>query len=85
MKQNHTTVTEFILIGFMDHPALQVPLFILFLGIYVTTLVGNAGIILLTLSDAQLHTPMYFFLRNLAIIDIVVGVKSLNFKNTGII
>uniref|UniRef100_A0A8D2LQD1 G-protein coupled receptors family 1 profile domain-containing protein n=1 Tax=Varanus komodoensis TaxID=61221 RepID=A0A8D2LQD1_VARKO len=54
----------------MDHPALQVPLFILFLGIYVTTLVGNAGIILLTLGDAQLHTPMYFFLSNLAIVDI---------------
>ncbi|XP_062972940.1 olfactory receptor 5AP2-like [Elgaria multicarinata webbii] len=70
MKQNYSTVNEFILVGFMDHPELQVPLFILFLVIYITTLVGNIGIILLTLVDAQLHTPMYFFLRNLSVIDI---------------
>lgn len=70
MKQNRTAVTEFILVGFMDHPELQVPLFLLFLVIYLTTLVGNVGIIILTSIDAQLHTPMYFFLRNLSFIDI---------------
>ncbi|XP_033029665.1 olfactory receptor 1020-like [Lacerta agilis] len=70
MKQNHTSVMEFILVGFMDHPDLQVPLFILFLVIYVATLVGNLGIIIVTSVDARLHTPMYFFLRNLSIIDI---------------
>ncbi|XP_062974765.1 olfactory receptor 5AP2-like [Elgaria multicarinata webbii] len=70
MRQNHTAVTTFILVGFMDHPELQVPLFILFLLIYVTTLVGNISIIILTKIDAQLHTPMYFFLRNLSIVDI---------------
>ncbi|XP_034981364.1 olfactory receptor 5AR1-like [Zootoca vivipara] len=70
MKQNHTSVTEFILVGFMDHPDLRVPLFFLFLIIYVATLVGNLGIIIVTSVDAQLHTPMYFFLRNLSIIDI---------------
>ncbi|XP_033014744.1 olfactory receptor 1020-like [Lacerta agilis] len=70
MKQNHTSVTEFILVGFMDHPDLQVPLFIFFLVIYVATLVGNLGIIIVTSVDARLHTPMYFFLRNLSIIDI---------------
>ncbi|XP_048342673.1 olfactory receptor 1020-like [Sphaerodactylus townsendi] len=67
MNQN---VTEFILLGFMDHPELQVPLFMLFLIIYLTSLVGNIGIIILTKIDAQLHTPMYFFLRNLSIVDI---------------
>ncbi|KAM6466088.1 olfactory receptor 5AP2-like [Liasis olivaceus] len=70
MKTNQTTVTEFILVGFMDHPELQIPLFIFFLVIYLITLVGNTGIIILTRIDARLHTPMYFFLRNLSIIDI---------------
>ncbi|XP_015677987.1 olfactory receptor 1020-like [Protobothrops mucrosquamatus] len=70
MKKNQTTVTEFILVGFMDHPELQFPLFIIFLLIYLITLVGNIGIIILTKIDARLHTPMYFFLRNLSIVDI---------------
>ncbi|XP_053128933.1 olfactory receptor 1020-like isoform X2 [Hemicordylus capensis] len=69
-EQNHSTVTEFILVGFMDDPELKVPLFILFLGIYLTTMVGNIGIIILTRTDARLQTPMYFFLRNLSIVDI---------------
>ncbi|XP_058052144.1 olfactory receptor 5AP2-like isoform X2 [Ahaetulla prasina] len=67
---NQTTVTEFILLGFMDHPELQIPLFIFFLLIYLITLLGNIGIIILTRIDARLHTPMYFFLRNLSIVDI---------------
>ncbi|XP_070592506.1 olfactory receptor 5AP2-like isoform X2 [Erythrolamprus reginae] len=70
MQKNQTTVTEFILVGFMDHPELQIPLFIFFLLIYLITLVGNIGIIILTRIDAKLQTPMYFFLRNLSIVDI---------------
>ncbi|XP_033029700.1 olfactory receptor 1009-like [Lacerta agilis] len=70
MKQNESTVTEFILLGFIVHPDLRVPLFLLFLVIYVATLVGNLGIIIVTSVDARLHTPMYFFLRNLSIMDI---------------
>ncbi|XP_070813313.1 olfactory receptor 5AR1-like [Pituophis catenifer annectens] len=70
MQTNQTTVTEFILVGFMDHPELQIPLFIFFLLIYLITLVGNIGIIILTTTEARLHTPMYFFLRNLSIVDI---------------
>ncbi|XP_070592443.1 olfactory receptor 5AR1-like [Erythrolamprus reginae] len=70
MQTNQTSVTEFILVGFMDHPDLQIPLFIFFLLIYLITLVGNIGIIILTRIDARLHTPMYFFLRNLSIVDI---------------
>ncbi|XP_032077050.1 olfactory receptor 1020-like [Thamnophis elegans] len=70
MQTNQTKVTEFILVGFMDHPELQIPLFILFLLIYLITLVGNIGIIIVTKFDARLNTPMYFFLRNLSIIDI---------------
>ncbi|XP_070592528.1 olfactory receptor 5AP2-like isoform X2 [Erythrolamprus reginae] len=70
MQKNQTTVTEFILVGFMDHPELQIPLFIFFLLIYLITLVGNIGIIILTKIDAKLQTPMYFFLRNLSFVDI---------------
>ncbi|KAM3852113.1 olfactory receptor 5AP2-like [Vipera latastei] len=70
MKTNQTTVTEFVLVGFMDHPELQIPLFIFFLLIYLITLVGNIGIIILTRTDARLHTPMYFFLRNLSTVDL---------------
>ncbi|XP_032080982.1 olfactory receptor 1020-like [Thamnophis elegans] len=70
MQTNQTTVTEFILVGFMDHPELRIPLFIFFLLIYLITLVGNIGIIILTKIDTRLYTPMYFFLRNLSIVDI---------------
>nr|XP_028563479.1 olfactory receptor 1019-like [Podarcis muralis] len=70
MKPNESIVTEFILAGFMVHPDLQVPLFLFFLIIYVATIIGNLGIIIVTSVDTQLQTPMYFFLRNLSIIDI---------------
>ncbi|XP_039355315.1 olfactory receptor 10A4-like [Mauremys mutica] len=67
---NHTTVTEFILVGFSNHPNLQVPLFLIFLGIYTITLTGNVLIILVTSFDPALNNPMYFFLRNLASLEI---------------
>uniref|UniRef100_A0A670IVC6 Olfactory receptor n=1 Tax=Podarcis muralis TaxID=64176 RepID=A0A670IVC6_PODMU len=54
----------------MDHPDLQVPLFILFLVIYVVTIIGNIGLIVLATLDANLHTPMYFFLSNLSLVDV---------------
>uniref|UniRef100_K7GIQ5 G-protein coupled receptors family 1 profile domain-containing protein n=1 Tax=Pelodiscus sinensis TaxID=13735 RepID=K7GIQ5_PELSI len=66
---NHSVVTEFILLGLTDRPELQVPLFVLFLLIYVTTLICNGGMILLITIDPQLHTPMYFFLRTLSFCD----------------
>nr|XP_056706983.1 olfactory receptor 1019-like isoform X1 [Euleptes europaea] len=68
-RLNQTTVTEFIFVGFMDHPDLKIPLFVLFLGIYIVTLVGNLGIIILIQLDARLQTPMYFFLSNLSAVD----------------
>ncbi|XP_034643764.1 olfactory receptor 10A4-like [Trachemys scripta elegans] len=67
---NHTTVTEFILVGFSNHPNLQVPLFLIFLGVYTITLTGNMLIILVTSIDPSLHSPIYFFLRNLATLEI---------------
>uniref|UniRef100_A0A8C5RFC2 G-protein coupled receptors family 1 profile domain-containing protein n=1 Tax=Laticauda laticaudata TaxID=8630 RepID=A0A8C5RFC2_LATLA len=70
MQTNQTTVVEFILVGFMEYPEFQIPHFIIFPFIYLITMVGNIGIIILTRIDARLHTPMYFFLRNLSIVDI---------------
>ncbi|XP_020010029.2 olfactory receptor 5B3-like [Castor canadensis] len=66
---NKTDVTEFILLGLTSDLHPQVALFVIFLLIYVITLVGNLGMILLILLDSHLHTPMYFFLGNLSIVD----------------
>ncbi|XP_025214117.1 olfactory receptor 8I2 [Theropithecus gelada] len=68
---NFTEVTVFILSGFANHPELQVSLFLMFLFIYLFTILGNLGLIMLIRIDSQLHTPMYFFLSNLAFIDIL--------------
>ncbi|XP_054826031.1 olfactory receptor 5AS1-like [Eublepharis macularius] len=70
VKGNHTIVTEFILFGFTDHQEIQVVLFVLFLSIYIATLVANIGIISLICISPCLHTPMYFFLNNLAFLDL---------------
>uniref|UniRef100_M3Z4L2 Olfactory receptor n=1 Tax=Mustela putorius furo TaxID=9669 RepID=M3Z4L2_MUSPF len=69
-SENLTQVTEFILMGVTDQPDLQIPLFFVFLLIYGLTMAGNLGIITLTSVDSQLQTPMYFFLRHLAIINL---------------
>ncbi|XP_075767978.1 olfactory receptor 10P1-like [Pelodiscus sinensis] len=70
MKGNLTAVTEFIFLGFSDLQHLQSLLFILILLIYLVILVGNGLIIAVTLADLALHTPMYFFLRNLSVLEI---------------
>ncbi|XP_052045540.1 olfactory receptor 8B3-like [Apodemus sylvaticus] len=67
---NGSLVTEFILLGLTDNPDLQVPLFLVFLVMYMITAFGNLTLILLTLLNSHLHTPMYFFLFNLSFIDI---------------
>ncbi|XP_070343590.1 olfactory receptor 8I2 [Equus asinus] len=69
-EENFTEVTLFILSGFTNHPELQVGLFLMFLFIYLFTVLGNLGLIMLIRIDSHLHTPMYFFLSNLAFIDI---------------
>ncbi|XP_042531637.1 olfactory receptor 1038 [Dipodomys spectabilis] len=67
---NATYVTEFILKGITDRPELQVPCFVVFLVIYLVTMLGNLGLIILIRVDARLHTPMYFFLSHLAFVDL---------------
>ncbi|XP_047373652.1 olfactory receptor 5B3-like [Sciurus carolinensis] len=68
--ENRTEVTEFILLGLTNDPGLQLPLFLTFLLIYTINLVGNLGMILLIVLDSRLHTPMYFFLGNLSLVDL---------------
>ncbi|XP_057346349.1 putative olfactory receptor 8G3 [Manis pentadactyla] len=67
---NHSLVTEFILAGLTQQPEFQLPLFLLFLGIYVVTVVGNLGMITLIGLSSHLHTPMYYFLSSLSFIDL---------------
>ncbi|XP_040115266.1 olfactory receptor 8J1-like [Oryx dammah] len=67
---NFTRVTEFILTGVSECPDLQIPLFFVFLVIYGLTVTGNLSIITLSSVDSRLQTPMYFFLRHLAIINL---------------
>lgn len=69
MAAKNSSVTEFILTGLIDQPGLQIPLFLLFLGFYMVTLLGNLGLITLIGLNSRLHTPMYFFLFNLSLVD----------------
>ncbi|XP_003466097.1 olfactory receptor 13A1 [Cavia porcellus] len=71
MMSNQTLVTEFILQGFSEHPEYQVLLFACFLSLYTVALTGNVLIILAISLNPGLHTPMYFFLFNLATMDII--------------
>ncbi|XP_036623453.1 olfactory receptor 7C1-like isoform X8 [Trichosurus vulpecula] len=66
---NQTHDSEFLLLGFSEKPLIQ-PLFGLFLGIYMVTIVGNLLIMLTIGSDSHLHIPMYFFLSNLSFVDL---------------
>ncbi|XP_007518176.1 olfactory receptor 6C74-like [Erinaceus europaeus] len=68
--RNHTLVTTFILLGLTDDPKWKIVLFAFLLLTYLLSITGNLIIILLTLLDARLNTPMYFFLRNFSILEI---------------
>ncbi|XP_004459219.1 olfactory receptor 6C74-like [Dasypus novemcinctus] len=67
---NHTRVTMFILAGLTDDPQLKVVSFTFLLFTYLLSITGNLVIITLTLLDAHLKTPMYFFLRNFSFLEI---------------
>lgn len=67
---NRTEISEFFLKGFSDYPALEHLLFPLCSVMYLVTLLGNTAIVAVSVLDARLHTPMYFFLGNLSVLDI---------------
>ncbi|XP_057576571.1 olfactory receptor 1361-like [Hippopotamus amphibius kiboko] len=66
---NQTSISDFLLLGFSQHPEQQPLLFVLFLAGYLVTVLGNLLIVLAIGSDPHLHTPMYFFLANLSFVD----------------
>ncbi|XP_074140942.1 LOW QUALITY PROTEIN: olfactory receptor 8D1-like [Sminthopsis crassicaudata] len=68
--RNHSTVIEFILMGLTNQPEFQIPLFLLFLQIYIISMMGNLGLLLLIKTSSNLHTSMYYFLSNLSFIDL---------------
>ncbi|XP_049746344.1 olfactory receptor 5T2-like [Elephas maximus indicus] len=67
--KNDTEVTTFVLTGFTDNLELQVVLFFLFLAIYLFTVTGNLGLVVLVIGDSRLHNPMYYFLSVLSFLD----------------
>uniref|UniRef100_A0A5F8HFD6 Olfactory receptor 14C36-like n=1 Tax=Monodelphis domestica TaxID=13616 RepID=A0A5F8HFD6_MONDO len=66
---NYTTVTQFLLMGFSELRQLQIFYSFLLFLIYSAGLMGNLLIVMITTFDRRLHTPMYFFLRNLSMVD----------------
>ncbi|XP_037694300.1 olfactory receptor 8H1-like [Choloepus didactylus] len=69
-SRNNTNIPDFILMGLTDSEETQCVLFLLFLLMYLISLLGNAGMILIIHLDLQLHTPMYFFLSHLSFLDL---------------
>ncbi|EHB04213.1 Olfactory receptor 8K3 [Heterocephalus glaber] len=69
-NHNLTAVTEFILLGIRYHPELQAPFFLLFLTIYLISVLGKLGMVILIQVDPRLQTLRYFFLRYLTLIDL---------------
>ncbi|XP_075692801.1 olfactory receptor 5B12-like [Rhinoderma darwinii] len=78
MKQNQSIITYFIIKGISDVPELQAPIFTLVLLIYIIVFVGNMSLLLLVCLDSHLHTPMYFFLANLSIVDMTSSTVTLH-------
>uniref|UniRef100_A0A5F8GJS5 G-protein coupled receptors family 1 profile domain-containing protein n=1 Tax=Monodelphis domestica TaxID=13616 RepID=A0A5F8GJS5_MONDO len=69
-KGNYTPVTEFLMMGLSNYPELQIFFYVLCLLMYLVILLGNGTLIIISILDPRLHTPMYFFLGNLSFLDI---------------
>ncbi|XP_002931351.2 olfactory receptor 4K2 [Ailuropoda melanoleuca] len=70
---NHSRVSEFVLLGLTDSPELQTFVFVMFSVLYLITMLGNGLILLTVLSTPHLHSPMYFLLSNLSLIDMCLS------------
>ncbi|XP_075384180.1 olfactory receptor 1F1-like [Tenrec ecaudatus] len=68
--ENQSSVSEFLLLGLSKKPQQQQLLFVIFLSMYLVTVLGNLLIILAISTDSRLHTPMYFFLSTLSFVDV---------------
>ncbi|XP_015267700.1 PREDICTED: olfactory receptor 13H1-like [Gekko japonicus] len=74
---NDTVVTEFILVGLSEHPRAQAVFFWFLLVVYLTSFLGNGLIIILIIADSHLHSPMYFFLCILSLVDLIISNNAL--------
>ncbi|XP_039602095.1 olfactory receptor 10A2-like [Polypterus senegalus] len=70
---NHSIISDFIIVGFPGLQDYQNILFIVFLALFLVTFIGNVTILLLVVADQRLHTPMYIFLWNLALLDVLMA------------
>ncbi|KFP70256.1 Olfactory receptor 5V1, partial [Acanthisitta chloris] len=70
-RLNLSTVSEFILVSLSDAPEVRFLLFVLFLIIYLATMAGNITLLIAVSADTHLHNPMYFFLGNLSLLDML--------------
>ncbi|XP_004462430.1 olfactory receptor 13F1-like [Dasypus novemcinctus] len=70
VKTNWTVISNFIFLGFTPYPKVEITIFVLCLLMYLITLLGNIILISISILDSRLHTPMYFFLSNLSLLDI---------------
>ncbi|OCT68990.1 hypothetical protein XELAEV_18040298mg [Xenopus laevis] len=70
-KANNTAVEEFILLAFSDLYQLQIPLFFVILFVYIMCVFGNFLIVLLVIAEPSLHTPMYLFISELSVLEIL--------------
>nr|XP_027779338.1 olfactory receptor 6C74-like [Marmota flaviventris] len=70
--RNHTVVTKFIIVGLTEDPNWEIVIFLFLFVTYLLSTTGNLTIILLTLLDPHLKTPMYFFLRNFSFLEITL-------------
>ncbi|XP_027698484.1 olfactory receptor 13A1-like [Vombatus ursinus] len=69
-SSNHSSVAEFTLQSFSENPKIQIFIFSLFLGLFIVAFTGNSLIVIVISLNPGLHTPMYFFLINLAFLDV---------------
>ncbi|XP_028619674.1 olfactory receptor 7G2-like [Grammomys surdaster] len=76
-KENQTDFPGFLLLGLTEDPKLQPALVSLFFSIYLVTILGNLLIVLISISDSHLHTPMYLFLSNLSLNDICLSTSTI--------
>ncbi|XP_032628811.2 olfactory receptor 6M1-like [Chelonoidis abingdonii] len=72
VNQSSVAITEVVLLGFSSLGQLRLPLFLLFLVMYVLTLLGNALVIIMIRLDCRLHTPMYYFLSHLSLLELLI-------------
>ncbi|XP_012493991.1 PREDICTED: olfactory receptor 13C9 [Propithecus coquereli] len=75
--ENQTILVEFFLKGLSGYPRLELLFFVLTLAMYVVILLGNGTLIMISILDSHLHTPMYFFLGNLSFLDICYTTTSI--------